>query len=92
MAPDLLRLEGTDQVSALDLGGASNTARYRAIATPGSTIVACLARRARDLERPSTLVLREVPLPTRAPGEVKVARHARGVGSVDVLMIAGSTR
>lgn len=47
-----------DQVAALHLGGASNIARYRAMATAGSTIIAWLARRARDLERSSTLVLK----------------------------------
>src|SRR5678816_656801 len=38
---------------------------------------------------PEHLVLREVPLPPPAAGEVKVALHARGVSFVDVLMIAG---
>ena len=47
-----------DQVSARDLGGASNIARYRAMATAGSTIIAWLARRACDVERSTTLVLK----------------------------------
>ena len=42
-----------------------------------------------ELGGPERLVLREVPSPSPAPGEVKVALHARGVSFVDVLMIAG---
>jgi NADPH2:quinone reductase len=42
-----------------------------------------------ELGGPERLVLREVPSPPPAPGEVKVALHARGVSFVDVLMIAG---
>ena len=42
-----------------------------------------------ELGDPERLVLREVPSPTPAPGEVKVALHARGVSFVDVLRIAG---
>jgi NADPH2:quinone reductase len=38
---------------------------------------------------PEHLVLRELPSPTPAPGEVKVALRARGVSFVDVLVIAG---
>ena len=39
-----------------------------------------------ELGGPERLVLREVPSPPPAPGEVKVALHARGVSFVDVLM------
>src|ERR1700675_2945709 len=42
-----------------------------------------------ELGGPERLVLREVPSPSPAPGEVRVALHARGVSFVDVLMIAG---
>ena len=42
-----------------------------------------------ELGGPERLVLREVPSPPPAAGEVKVALHARGVSFVDVLMIAG---
>jgi hypothetical protein len=37
-----------------------------------------------ELGGPERLVLREVPSPPPAPGEVKVALHARGVSFVDV--------
>jgi NADPH:quinone reductase len=42
-----------------------------------------------ELGGPERLVLREVPSPTPAAGQVKVALRARGVSFVDVLMIAG---
>ena len=42
-----------------------------------------------ELGGPERLVLRELPSPTPAAGEVKVALKARGVSFVDTLMIAG---
>ena len=53
-----------DKVAALELGGASNITRHRTMAMSGSTIIAWLARRARDLARPSGLVLK-VPASAR---------------------------
>jgi hypothetical protein len=47
-----------DQVSALELGGAKNSARYRAMAEAGSRIIAWLARRSRDLDRSSPFALK----------------------------------
>jgi hypothetical protein len=49
-----------EQVSALELGGARNTVRYRTMATSGAVIVAWLAKHARDLANPATLALLDV--------------------------------
>jgi hypothetical protein len=56
-----------DKLAALELGGASNSTRHRTMATAGSTIIGWLARRARDLARPSRLVLK-VPVSARPSG------------------------
>jgi hypothetical protein len=52
--PEILRAYGArdmwqvvDQVATLELGGAANSARYRALASSGSTIIAWLAKNAR---------------------------------------------
>jgi hypothetical protein len=49
-----------EQVSALELGGARNSVRYRTMATSGAVILAWLAKHARDLANPTTLSLLDV--------------------------------
>jgi len=56
-----------DKLAALELGGAGNITRYRTMAMAGSAIIGWLARRARDLARPSRFVLK-VPVCTRPSG------------------------